>query len=100
MQITLKNGETVRLTWNWLTVERIEEVVGSLEGLTEKGMKKRGQAKTAGDIVYAVVQSSLDKEYPRNHLLSLIDVDDFEKIIEFVAKNEDETKETVGDIKK
>lgn len=100
MQITLKNGVSVRLTWNWLTIERIEEVVGGLDALTDKGMKERGQAKTAGDIVYAVVQSSLDKEYPRNHLLSLIETDDFEKIIEFIAKNEDETKETVGDIKK
>lgn len=100
MQITLKNGETVRLTWNWLTVERIEEVVGSLEGLTKKGMKKRGQAKTAGDIVYAVVQSCLDKEYQRNELLKLIDVDDFESIIQFVVKNEEKAGQKAGDIKK
>lgn len=95
MQLTLKNGKTIKLNWNWLVVERLEETVGSLENLNEKNIKKRGEAKTMGDIAYAVVQANINEEMTRFELMNLINMEDMTRIAEFVEKNNRKVNELV-----
>lgn len=95
MQITLKNGETIKLAWNWLVVERLEQEVGSLNNLNKKNVKQRGEARTMGDAVYAVVQANYSKEMPRNELLSLINYEDIERIGLFIEKNNQKDADSV-----
>ena len=95
MQITLKNGETIKLHWNWLVIERLEDQIGDINNFNEKRIKKRGSSRLMGDAVYAVIQANYDRELPRNELLKLVNYEDIEKIGEFIAKNNKTDKNSV-----
>lgn len=99
MQIKLKNGEVVKLDWNWLVVERVEEELGNIEELAkldEKEILKKGGTKFMGNIVYAIIQANLDKEYGRNEILKLVEFEDIERIVNFAIDNEEKITKVVG----
>lgn len=82
-KITLKTGEVIKLEWNYLVLQTIEEQVGSLKKLNKKYIENN-EIKVFNIFAYAVIQASMDDEITLRQAIRLVEFDDMEKIAKFV----------------
>ena len=87
MQITLKNGENINLEITPLLLEYVEEYDGGIEQL-QKDIKSNDRAMLAvNHILYSVICSNYDEPLSYRQAVRLIQIDDMEKIADFVVDN-------------
>lgn len=87
MKITLKNGKTIILDWNSIIFEYLCDYEGGLEALKEDVKEEKNQMYIANHIVYSVIRANIDEDLTYRQAISLVNVDDIEKIIDFFNKN-------------
>lgn len=98
LKIILKNGETVRLDWNMLVLQLVEEELGSIDKLTEEFLDNN-QMKTFNVFTYALLQANLDEELTFKQAVRLVKFEDMEIIGQFVS-DEIEKSNKVAEAKK
>lgn len=87
MQITLKNGENIDLEITPLLLEYIEEYEGGIEQL-QKDIKSDDRTMLAvNHILYSVICSNYDEPLTYRQAVRLIQINDMEKIADFVVDN-------------
>lgn len=87
MKITLKNGKTIVLDWNSIIFEYLCDYEGGIEALKEDIKEEKNQMYIANHIVYSVIRGNVDEELTYRQAISLVQVDDIDKIIDFFNKN-------------
>lgn len=83
LQITLKNSDNVRLEWNMLVMQYVEEQIGGINKLTKKYMKNN-EIKVMNIFTYALLQANYDEELTYRQAIELVKFDDMEDISNFV----------------
>ncbi len=88
MLLTLKNGENIKLEWNYLVLEYLEEREGSIESLEDriKDFKSTEQMRITNSFVYAVIQANYDDLLTYKQAIRLIKMDDYPKVFRFIQK--------------
>ena len=61
MQITLTNGETIDLTYNFLILKYLEKYPGGLKKMEKDIKNKRNDMNLACSFVYAVIRANYNK---------------------------------------
>lgn len=93
MIITLKNNKNIKLEWNFLVLEYLEEYeTPEGRGIVqlERDIKmKKNLLKINNIFVYALVSACSNELLTYRDTLRLVKVDDYSKIIEFIKKNTD-----------
>lgn len=84
-KITLKTGQVIKLEWNYLVLQTIEQEVGSLNNLTNEYIENN-EIKVFNIFAYAVIQAGMDEEITLRQAIRLIEFGDMEKIAKFVEK--------------
>lgn len=85
MQITLKNGKNIDLEITPLLLEYIEEYEGGIEQL-QKDIDSNDKAMLAvNHILYSVICSNYDEPLTYRQAIRLIQIDDMDKIADFVV---------------
>lgn len=82
-KITLKTGQVVKLDWNYLVLQTIEEEVGSLKKLNKKYIKDN-EIKVFNIFAYAIIQAAMDEEITLKQAIRMVEFKDMEKIAKFV----------------
>lgn len=90
-KITLKTGKTIRLEWNYLVLQYIEEELGTLEKL-EGEFIKNNEIKVFNVFAYAIIQSALDEEVTLKQAIRMIEFEDMDTIAEFVTEELERTQ--------
>lgn len=88
--ITLKTGVNLRLEWNFLVLEYLEEREGSLNALEKrinamKSNKTTGQLKLVNSFIYAVIQANHEEVLTYKQTIKLVDPNDYDKIFRFIV---------------
>lgn len=86
MQIELKNGKIIDLDWNPIIFEYLSDYENGIEGMKKDITNNRNLMYIANHIVYSVISANIDEDLPFKKLISLIKVEDIDKIIDFVNK--------------
>lgn len=95
MVIELKNGIQIKLDWNFLVMEYLEEYEGGLKQLKADIDRKVNQMKLMNQFLYAIVCANYDEVLTRRQAVSLVKMNDLDKIRVFIENNlkkEDEFK--------
>ncbi len=87
MFITLKNGEEIKLKWNPLIFEKLEDYEGGLEKLQQDASDKHKKFSVINFVIYAVISISYPENLNYKQAISLVDPSDIEKIMNFVDEN-------------
>lgn len=87
MIITLKNNTNIKLEWNYLVLEYLEEREGSLEGLQERinTLQEIDQIKLCNSFVYAIIQANVDDVLTYKQAIRLVNPSDYQKIFKFIS---------------
>lgn len=87
MIITLKNDTNIKLEWNYLVLEYLEEREGSLEGLQERinTLHEVEQIKLCNSFVYAIIQANVDDVLTYKQAIRLVNPSDYQKIFKFIS---------------
>lgn len=94
VRITLKNGVNVRLEWNYLVLQYIEEEFGGTTKLNEEYINDN-QVKTMNTFVYGLLQANMDEELTFKQAVRLVKPEDMPKIFEFVKKEIEKSNKVV-----
>lgn len=94
MEITLKNGEKIKLKWNLIVLEYLEEYEGGLEQLKKDIESKEYRFRAFNFIVYCLISAVYTEELGYREAISLVNINDFDKIIAFIVQNVNNTKST------
>ena len=90
MEITLKNGEKIKLEISGITLEYLEEYPNGIEQFKKDA---RGEVDSAGNtrkmsavnqMIYAVIASNYDKPLTYRQAVRLVDINDYDRISEWV----------------
>lgn len=87
MEIILRNGEKVTLDWNPLVLEYLEEYEGGMEQLKKDIDNKDCRFYTFNHILYSVISAVYPKELSYREAVSLVNINDLERIVVFVVNN-------------
>ena len=87
MEITLRNGEKIRLEWSSVILEYLEEYEGGIEQLRKDIDDTSIRFRTFNFILYCAVSSSYHKELGYREAIKLVDINDLDRIIEFIVQN-------------
>ena len=93
MEITLRNGEKITLDWNPIVLEYLEDYDGGIEQLKKDIAAKNHQFRTFNFIIYCVISAIYPEELSYREAVSLVDINDIDKIVMFIVKNVSELKE-------
>lgn len=88
MVITLKDGTNIRLEWNYLVLEYLEEREGSIDALEGriKDFRNTEQMRIANSFVYATIQANHDEVLTYKQAVRLVKMTDYPKIFKFIEK--------------
>lgn len=89
MILKLKNGTQIKLAWNYLVIEELENREGSLSEIQKKINSKQELAsvRLANSFVYAVIQAALDDEVlTYKQTIRLVNPSDYAKILNFIEQ--------------
>lgn len=87
MEIVLKNGEKIKLDWNPIILEYLEEYEGGLEQLKKDIESKECRFRTFNFMIYCLISSIYPKELGYREAISLVDVNDYDRIVVFIVQN-------------
>ncbi len=87
MEIILRNGEKIKLDWNLMVLEYLEEYEGGLEQLKKDVEDKSRRFRTFNFIIYCVISAIYPEELSYNEAISLVDINDLDKIVFFIIQN-------------
>ena len=93
MEITLRNGEKITLDWNPIVLEYLEDYEGGIEQLKKDIATKNHQFRTFNFVIYCVISAIYPEELSYREAVSLVDINDIDKIVMFIVKNVSELKE-------
>ncbi|MDE8065807.1 hypothetical protein PT067_07660 [Erysipelothrix rhusiopathiae] len=88
MILTLKNGTNIKLEWNYLVLEYLEEREGSIELLQDRinELNTRSQVRLSNSFVYAVIQANHDDVLTYKQAIRLVNPNDYAKVFNFIKK--------------
>ncbi|AKQ06891.1 hypothetical protein [Erysipelothrix rhusiopathiae] len=88
MILTLKNGTNIKLEWNYLVLEYLEEREGSIELLQDRinELNTRSQVRLSNSFVYAVIQANHDDVLTYKQAIRLVNPNDYGKVFNFIKK--------------
>ncbi len=87
MNITLKNGKTIKLEFTPIVLEYLSDYEGGIEEL-KKDIENGNTMYVANHIVYSILCANLEEELTYKQALSLVNVLDVERIIDFVNQQD------------
>ena len=87
MTIILKNGKKINLEWSLLVLEYLDDYEGGYEALIEEVKNSQSIMFACNQIVYAVISANYDEPITYRQAISLVNVNDTQKIIDFVIEN-------------
>ncbi len=87
MEITLKNGEKILLDWNPIVLEYLEDYEGGIEQLKADIGEKQLRFRTLNFVIYCMVSSVYPEELTYREAVSLVQVNDLDRIVDFIVKN-------------
>lgn len=89
MILTLKNGTNIKLEWNYLVLEYLEEREGSIELLQDRinELNTRSQVRLSNSFVYAVIQANHDDVLTYKQAIRLVNPNDYAKVFNFIKKH-------------
>lgn len=88
MKIILKNGKEIDLDWNPIVYEYLEEYDGGIEQLRKDLDEKNSYYLVMNFIIYCMIQAVYDEEISYREAISLVDVEDYPKIIDYIIQKE------------
>ncbi len=88
MEIILKNGEKIKLEWNAIVYEYLEEYEGGIDNLKIDLELNKNYYLVMNFIIYCMFQASYYKEISYREAISLVDVKDYKKIVDYILKTE------------
>lgn len=86
MVITLKNGKKIKLEWNLLCVEYIDEYPGGMAQIQEDMKHKIHMVKTINTLISSVIRANYETPLSRDEAVCLVKYEDYDKILEFLDK--------------
>lgn len=86
MEITFKTGEKLKLDWNPLVLEYLEDYDGGLEQLRIDLEKKETPFRVFNFIIYCFISAVYPDEIGYRETISLVDPNDYEKIVNFTIE--------------
>ena len=87
MEITLRNGEVINLDWNPLILEYLEDYEGGIEQLKIDIQNKKQNFRTFNFMLYCVVSVAYPEELTYKEAVSLVDINDIERITTFIVEH-------------
>lgn len=90
--LKLKNGDCVKLEWNFLILEYLEEYPGGLRALNAQIKSHKNEIKICNHLCYAVLNANY-KTLTYIEAVKLIDLKGLRTIQRFIEKNESEFNE-------
>lgn len=87
MEITLRNGENIQLNWNSLILEYLEEYEGGIKQLKKDVESTNCRFRAFNFIIYCIMSISYSEELGYKEAVSLVDINDIEKIVDFIVEN-------------
>lgn len=87
MEIVLRNGEKIKLDWNPIVLEYLEEYEGGLEQLKKDVENKNCRFRTFNFIVYCVISAIYPEELSYREAVSLVNINDLDKIVVFIVQH-------------
>lgn len=93
MEIILRNGEKIKLDWNPIILEYLEEYDGGIEQLKKDVEDKNCGFRTFNFIVYCCISAVYPEELSYREAVSLVDINDLDRIVAFIVKNVNEMKQ-------
>lgn len=87
MEITLRNGEKINLDWSPLVLEYLEDYEGGIEQLQEDVQDEKYRFRTFNFILYCVVSVAYSEELTYKEAVSLVDINDIDRIITFIVEH-------------
>lgn len=94
MDLILRNGEKITLDWNLIVLEYLEEYEGGIEQLREDIADKNKRFHTFNFVIYCIVSATYSEELSYEEIISLVNINDYEKLIDFITKNINRIKNT------
>ena len=94
MELVLKNGEKIKLGWNSIIFEYLEEYEGGLEQLKKDIENKNCRFRTFNYMIYCFISSVYPKELGYREAISLVNVNDYDRIIAFIIINVNSVRTT------
>lgn len=91
--IILKNGKRIKLEWNFLVLEYLEEYEGGLKAIQQDIKFKRNELKVSNMLCYAVINANIDDPLTYREILRLLNLKSLRNIMKFVEKNKKEFDE-------
>lgn len=93
MKITLRNGKTIKLDWNPIILEYLEDYEGGIEQLKKDLNSKNHRFRTFNFIIYCMIAAIYPEELSYRKAVSLVDINDIDTIVMFVVSNVSKLKE-------
>lgn len=87
MEITLRNGEKLTLDWNPIVLEYLEDYDGGIKKLQEDIGDEQHRFRTFNFIIYCIVSANYPHELEYREAISLVKIDDLDKIIQWTISN-------------
>ena len=87
MDIVLRNGEKIKLDWNPLVLEYLEEYEGGIEQLKKDVEDKNCRFRTFNFIIYCVISAVYPRELSYSEAVSLVDINDLDRIVVFIVQH-------------
>lgn len=91
MKIVLKNGENVDLDWNPIVLEYLEDYEGGIGKLIEDIKDETCRFKTFNFVIYSMLLAIYPKELSYRQAVSLVNINDYEHIADFIISNFENT---------
>lgn len=87
MEIVLRNGEKIKLDWNPIVLEYLEEYEGGLEQLKKDVENVNCRFRTFNFIIYCVISAIYPKELSYREAVSLVNINDLDRIVVFIVQH-------------
>ena len=94
MEITLRNGEKIKLEWNLIVLEYLEEYEGGLEELKKDIESKEYRFRAFNFVVYCLISAVYKEELSYKEAISLVNINDYDKITTVIVQNVNNIKST------
>lgn len=92
MEITLRNGEKINLDWNPVVLEYLEEYDGGIEQIKKDIENENTRFRAFNSILYSAICAVYPEELTYKQAVGLVDINDIEKIADFIIKNMNQIK--------
>ncbi|WZU02693.1 hypothetical protein MGH68_07300 [Erysipelothrix sp. D19-032] len=88
MILQLKSGQAIKLEWNYLVLEYLEEREGSMELLQEKVNQTNDLEKVrlSNSFIYAVIQANVDDVMTYKQAIRSVKPEDYPRVFAFIQK--------------